>query len=276
VGGSCSAGGNVTYSDCTYSGDGVSTTPVGGNTCNYVNQVANVVTPSTCTDYPWDPNCKFYGGSVNDWANQGAATMPPFIQLTDLHYSVRITINGSSQVFSHDIPLASRNTPVWAPASAAYYEGPYYKDVTFNGANCRLMINVGHWGTVSGDYRTHFATNTRCECASNGTPLTPPAQCGGADYGEFNNATEVNNAGLCAVGASSPPVSGAGPWSWTCYSSNGGATASCDAPICVPNGSENFESCSGTTGRYVDNCGFFAKWEPNDPMCACDPMLGPC
>jgi hypothetical protein len=259
----CGFAGNVTYSNQYLAVDGLS------ETSPYVNQTFNSSTGYICDGgYPWDPNCKFFGGSVNIYQSLGIPNPPPFQQTTDLVYAVDITINGSTQRFTHTTLRASRNPPVWAASSGAYYEGPYYSNITFNGADCRMMTNVGHWASYGGTYSKHVASNITCDCAANGTPLTPPAQCGYSNGGTFNSAAEVN-AGLCAAGSSSPPVSGGSPWNWTCYSSNGGATASCSAGQCVPDGfTENFDSCSGTDGVYVDNCGGVVRYEWNDPMCS--------
>lgn len=49
--------------------------------------------------------------------------------------------------------------------------------------------------------------------------------CGSSGSGSFDIAPTVN---LCAQGKASP-VTGTGPWSWTCSGSSGGATVSCSA-----------------------------------------------
>lgn len=73
-----------------------------------------------------------------------------------------------------------------------------------------------------------------CACAGNScTPCTPPppsvppinGACGTAHKTNGKEAPSVN---LCADG-SNPPVSGTGPWTWTCLGSNGGTDASCSA-----------------------------------------------
>jgi len=58
--------------------------------------------------------------------------------------------------------------------------------------------------------------------------LTLDGVCGSADGGSFYTAPSVN---LCSVGAASP-VTGAGPWSWTCAGSGPGADpANCSASL---------------------------------------------
>jgi hypothetical protein len=71
--------------------------------------------------------------------------------------------------------------------------------------------------------------------ASCSGPTTPPTlpgddgQCGSANGGTFMCPPTVN---LCNMGAASV-LSGAGPWSWTCSGSNGGASDSCSAALGV-------------------------------------------
>lgn len=58
--------------------------------------------------------------------------------------------------------------------------------------------------------------------------------CGSANGSTVSTAPISN---LCSAGKASP-VSGNGPWSWSCNSSNGGTNASCFAnktvPTCTP------------------------------------------
>jgi hypothetical protein len=56
--------------------------------------------------------------------------------------------------------------------------------------------------------------------------------------------------GLCNPGTASA-ISGSGPWSWSCSGSNGGTTASCDAPVET---TATPPACSGTC-YYVSNTG---------------------
>ena len=71
------------------------------------------------------------------------------------------------------------------------------------------------------------------------TPVPSPTAgvCGGANGGTFADSTSATTAGLCSTGAASPAsISGAGPWSWTCLGTSGGANASCtatQAPACA-------------------------------------------
>lgn len=57
--------------------------------------------------------------------------------------------------------------------------------------------------------------------------LTPPVAgaCGSSNGGTFAGAPA---AGLCSSGVA-PPLSGAGPWNWSCLGLNGGASVSCAA-----------------------------------------------
>lgn len=65
---------------------------------------------------------------------------------------------------------------------------------------------------------------------TNGNPQPVDGTCGTAN-GVAASTAPV--AGLCSVGMASA-VTGTGPWSWTCAGTNGGATASCSAPLAPP------------------------------------------
>lgn len=82
--------------------------------------------------------------------------------------------------------------------------------------------------------RTVGALFGGCACAGNScTPCLPPpppippvkGACGKAHKTNSKEAPSVN---LCADG-STPPVSGTGPWTWTCLGSNGGTDAPCSS-----------------------------------------------
>jgi len=64
------------------------------------------------------------------------------------------------------------------------------------------------------------------------TTLAAPVHgaCGGANGTPAATAPAVD---LCASGVASS-VTGNGPWNWSCVGQNGGATASCSAPLLVP------------------------------------------
>jgi hypothetical protein len=77
-----------------------------------------------------------------------------------------------------------------------------------------------------------------------GSPPPPcvPGQCGAANGVAVASAPTV---GLCAVGTQSA-VFGTGPWNWSCAGSDGGTTASCDAPADAVNG-----ACGAANGASV-------------------------
>ena len=105
----------------------------------------------------------------------------------------------------------------------------------FSGPNASLVFNVaanalptartaaitlrstGPVGFTPVDY---MATVSQDGIASNGA-------CGTSNGGVFGAAPTV---GLCSTGTASP-ITGAGPWSWTCSGSYGGTNASCSAQL---------------------------------------------
>lgn len=71
------------------------------------------------------------------------------------------------------------------------------------------------------------ARNSVTSSGSFTTSLTLNGACGSANGGTSDTAPAVN---LCAAGNASP-VSGAGPWGWSCSGINGGTAASCLSAI---------------------------------------------
>lgn len=74
--------------------------------------------------------------------------------------------------------------------------------------------------------------------------------CGPAKLGTFPYAATTNAAGLCLAGASAP-VSGAGPWAWTCAGSGPGHT---DDTSCVASVTASL-TCWAVTGSPGSHCG---------------------
>jgi parallel beta-helix repeat protein len=74
-----------------------------------------------------------------------------------------------------------------------------------------------------------------------GTTERVTGACGASNGADLTSAP---TSGLCSSGTASA-VSGSGPWSWSCTGSNGGATASCSAPLAAQpvNG-----ACGGANG----------------------------
>lgn len=68
-------------------------------------------------------------------------------------------------------------------------------------------------------------------CPSGSTPPVVAGVCGSANSGTYSSAPHSTNA-LCSSGTASP-VSGSGPWAWTCAGSGGGNSASCSASTCA-------------------------------------------
>jgi Pectate lyase superfamily protein len=67
---------------------------------------------------------------------------------------------------------------------------------------------------------------TTASCSAPYTPAPTNGQCGAANGVAVSAAPTI---GLCSVGLASS-VTGTGPWNWSCAGSNGGTTASCQAP----------------------------------------------
>jgi len=86
----------------------------------------------------------------------------------------------------------------------------------------KLTVNITKRSTTYASGQTTFSVV--------GTIIN--GQCGSANGSSLTNAPTTN---LCAAGGASP-VSGTGPWNWSCSGSNGGITASCQALLRV-NGS---------------------------------------
>lgn len=97
-------------------------------------------------------------------------------------------------------------------------------------SSCTATANSGYvFNQWSGQ-----CTGSSCTLTSVNSPVNVIAQFGlitdgacGVDNGQTLTTTPVN---LCNTGTASP-VSGAGPWSWSCTGNNGGATTNCSANI---------------------------------------------
>jgi len=77
------------------------------------------------------------------------------------------------------------------------------------------------WSCVGGN------GGTTATCSALDPPRPVNGQCGPAN-GVTTSAAPTS--GLCSAGAASS-VTGSGPWTWTCAGSNGGAAATCSAPL---------------------------------------------
>ena len=123
----------------------------------------------------------------------------------------------------------------------------------------QIVDCVGSWGICSGGSQTYSVTTSAangglsCSYANGATrSCGTPASCGSADGGSFTSAPSSN---LCSSGTAGT-VSGSGPWSWSCNSSNGGTSASCSAnvasPILAPTASiSNSSPLPNTTNAYT-------------------------
>jgi len=94
------------------------------------------------------------------------------------------------------------------------------------------LCSVGTASTVAGNgpwnwmcASTNGGTTASCQAPLASTPVN--GACGAANNVAVSSKPTAN---LCSVGTAST-VAGTGPWTWMCPGSNGGTTASCQAPL---------------------------------------------
>jgi hypothetical protein len=118
-----------------------------------------------------------------------------------------------SGVLSQTVPYGSAATSVTANAD------PGFHFANWSGSNSFIITTVNPLiitGVTSGyDIVANFA------------PDPVSGVCGSSSGGTFASAPTV---GLCSLGTPTP-LTGAGPWSWSCSGANGGTTAACSAAI---------------------------------------------
>jgi len=90
--------------------------------------------------------------------------------------------------------------------------------------------------------------------ASCGANLLVNGTCGTASGQTFTTVPQTN---LCATGAVSP-ITGSGPWSWTCQGANTGTDAGCSANIQTY--SVTITKSGTGTGTIIDNSGGLIIW----------------
>ena len=141
--------------------------------------------------------------------------------------------------------------------------------MTWSSTNATSCTASGGWtGTkaISGTLAASPPTTTTYGLACTGSGGTSPAAsatvvvnasqapadgaCGSANG---TTASVKPSTALCAVGTASS-VAGAGPWTWSCGGSNGGATASCSAPTGSASGGGSTPT-NPPPGPVAGNCG---------------------
>ena len=106
------------------------------------------------------------------------------------------------------------------------------------------ISGAGPWSwTCAG---SNGGTTATCSALKATSAQAVNGACGSSNGASLTSAPTTN---LCSVGTGSA-VSGAGPWSWNCAGSNGGATASCSATLNTSSGSTGTSggTSSGTSG----------------------------
>jgi hypothetical protein len=107
-------------------------------------------------------------------------------------------------------------------AVALPYSSYGQRSVTFTTGSASTSALIYGWSdTDASVYVDDFSVSA--------VPINGNGACGSA------NGVAVSmppTTGLCSMGTASQ-VTGAGPWGWTCSGSNGGSTASCNAPVMV-------------------------------------------
>lgn len=86
---------------------------------------------------------------------------------------------------------------------------------------------VGCGGTQSGDALTTAPVTANCTVTATFSDTPMAGTCGSSNGVATLTAPAAN---LCGVGTPSSVTDGTGQFTWTCASTNGGATASCSAP----------------------------------------------
>lgn len=156
-------------------------------------------------------------------------------------------LNGglSSNCSANQVVVAS-----CGPADGQNYPIPPTSGLCSTGLPGGMTASGLTWNwSCTGSPSSNPANNTTCSAnrIENGV-------CGMAAGNDYLNASSVNTAGLCAVGAASPAsVSGAGPWNWSCLGSNSGTNAACSAgviPACPapPTGPDINGTCGNAHG----------------------------
>jgi photosystem II stability/assembly factor-like uncharacterized protein len=183
-------------------------------------------------------------------ANGGASWINISNGLTALHtvYSLAIDPKNSAIIYAATLSAAGTNTGIYKTVTYTIsgrvtLNGSALAGVTFSGASCTttdssgaysctvaygwsgtiIPVNPGSaFAPVSRSYSGVVADQTSQDFTA--SPVI------NGDCGSSNNATLsiAPAASLCATGTASS-VTGSGPWSWSCFGTNGGSTVSCSA-----------------------------------------------
>ena len=125
------------------------------------------------------------------------------------------------------------------------------------------ISGAGPWSwTCAG---SNGGTTATCSALKATSAQAVNGACGSSNGASLTSAPTTN---LCSVGTASA-VSGAGPWSWNCAGSNGGATASCSATLEYVQRLHRHERQRSERRPYPRRCGRLCELE--DGRAECDP-----
>lgn len=191
----------------------------------------------------------------------------------------------------------------WTPSAlGSYYVTANYYDSASGQCSGNPYVSYPYSG-----YYACADPLTNDYCTVNVVPAPVNGVCGASDGGNFYSKPTLN---LCSAGTASPsPVSGTGPWTWSCVGSNGGSTDPCSANLSIdgvcsnpdvhytcsigtnPSGSSTGGTnvsgatawtwiCNGSNGGTTDSCSESKPSAPNgtclndqfDPVTASTPV----
>ncbi|HJV36239.1 InlB B-repeat-containing protein, partial [Geomonas sp.] len=158
----------------------------------------------------------------------GAALVPAsggWEKSTTLNESYDVTTSGIGVTFA-----AGQNGSITGATSQTVNYGGSTSAVTAVPASGYHFVNwTGTGGFVATTMNPLTVSNVTEDMTITANFLGDPVDgaCGGSNGGTF---TTIPSSGLCATGPASP-VTGAGPWNWTCGGTNGAHSAACSAAV---------------------------------------------
>ena len=146
-------------------------------------------------------------------------------------YYVKFLSNG------HTIATSGTTGDVRDRVEQAYWRGTVNNSLNIGGNVSRIIVQHAV------PYRNKYPNSVNPTCMLL-EPIKPVINgvCGSANGKTFGSKP---TSGLCSVG-SFRGIVGNGPWSWTCFGSNGGSDASCHADITSPH-------CGSAQGKEFKN-----------------------
>ena len=198
------------------------------------NTVANV--PVTVTYQAYDV------GSLCGSANGASTLSAPTSGLCKYGTASGVTTNTSN--FTWTCSACGGSTSCSAPKTVINGACGSTNGGSYSSKPTSGLCNAGSASAVSGTNSWSWTCSGTNDGATASCSATRPisAACGSSNGGTY---TEKPTTGLCNPGTASA-VSGYGPWSWTCYGTSGGASASCSAYVRVIAG-----KCGSADGKNL-------------------------